>query len=59
MELTGELTEWVQTGGGGGSQLLFFFFFSINGAVRGLRANLYLPLKEGACELKISKFGGL
>ena len=22
-------------------------------------ANWYLPLKEGACELKISKFGGL
>ena len=53
-------TRLVIYRGGGGRALNFFSgrvcgpdFWSV-----GL-ANWYLPLKEGACELKISKFGGL
>ena len=50
------------TGNRGGALNLFFFFqfgvcspdFRSVGLV-----NWYLPLKNGACELKISKFGGL
>ena len=51
------LHMWSSSGGGA----LNFFQVGVCGPdfrSVGL-ANWYLPLKEGACELKISKFGGL
>ena len=49
--------------GGGGEALNFFFFFQVGVCGQDFRSvgltNWYLPLKRGACELKISKFRGL
>ena len=54
-------TSWeVKNGPPGGTQLFFFQVVMCGPNFRSVGlANWYLPLKRGACELKISKFGGL
>ena len=53
------ISNWLHQCRGGGA----FNFFQMGVCGPDFRsvglANWYLPLKEGACELKISKFGGL